>query len=52
MRMWTKSEKNLVIGVGFGVWGCVISVNALGALLSTVAIIYFSMSIYSSFKGD
>ena len=52
MRMWTKSEKSLMIGIGFAVWGCVINVNVLGALLTTVAIIYFSMGIYSSFKGD
>lgn len=49
--MWNKSEKYLMIGVGYGIWACVIDGSGVSLMLSLVSFIYFGMSIYNAFKG-
>lgn len=50
--MWDKSEKYLMLGVGYSIWSCVIDVSGVSLMLSLVGFIYFGMSIYNTFKGD
>ena len=50
--MWTKSEKYLMLGVGYSIWGCVIDVTGISLMLTIVGLVYFCISIYNQFKGE
>ena len=48
--MWKQSEKQLMLGVGYSIWGCVVDVTGVSLVLTFIGIVYFCMSGYSLYK--
>ena len=50
--MWTQGEKQLMLGVGYSIWGCVVDVTGVSLALTFIGIVYLCMSMYSLYKGQ